>query len=567
MIFKNSLLTLCFILSNLILVTAQGDELKGWHLLSPASKRPGTSINDVYKSILKNKPSYQVIVAVIDGGVDIYHEDLKQNIWVNPKEIPGNGIDDDHNGYVDDINGWNFIGNAAGENVHYDTYEATRTLATLKKKYAGIKPELIAKENQEEYRKYTDLEKENETKKKNAEDQWQELKRNEGILIQVIDAVKKELGPLPLNKENLAKVDTNKNVYVNVGTKILTQILSEQPMLNSFDQISNSVREEYSAPREELESKFLYQLNTDYDSRKLVGDHYDDVTEKYYGNNNVKGPDAMHGTHVAGIIGAIRGNGIGMDGIATNVKIMALRVVPDGDERDKDIANAIRYAVDNGARVINMSFGKGESPYKKAVDDAVVYAEKHDVLLVHAAGNSADDNDATPSFPVSNLDRHGLFAHKKAKNWLEIGALSFSMDEDMIASFSNYGKKNVDIFSPGVRIYSTVPENKYEYLDGTSMASPVTAGVAALIRSYYPKLSAKQVKQALMENGSTLPTKVIKPGTEQKVLLSDLCKSGTYVNAFKAVEAAGKMHGSQTYTGAAVIQTVPPVMSNTKPKA
>ncbi|MEO5582455.1 MAG: S8 family serine peptidase, partial [Saprospiraceae bacterium] len=398
------------------LVHGQGDELKGWQLEGSNSKRPGTSINDVYKNFLKNKPGFEVIVAVIDGGVDVNHEDLKQNIWINPKEIAGNGIDDDHNGYIDDVHGWNFIGNAAGENVHYDTYETTRTLATLKKKYKDIKPEAVPKENQEEFKKYKEMVLDIDTKKQNAEDQWNELKRNETILIQVIEAVKKEMGSLHLNKVNVEKVDTNKNVYVNVGVKILKQILEEQPMINSFDQINNSIREEYSVPREDLESKFLYQYNTDYDSRKIVGDHYEDVTEKFYGNNDVKGPDAMHGTHVAGIIAAVRGNGIGMDGIASNAKIMALRVVPDGDERDKDIANAIHYAVDNGARIINMSFGKGESPYKKAVDEAVLYAEKHDVLLVHAAGNAADDNDVTPSFPISSLDRKGLFVRKKAKN-------------------------------------------------------------------------------------------------------------------------------------------------------
>ena len=544
---------------------AQGDELKGWHLQGASSKRPGTSIDDVYKNILKNKPGYECIVAVIDGGVDINHEDLKQNIWINPKEIPGNGIDDDHNGYIDDMHGWNFIGNAKGENVHYDTYESTRTLGMLKKKYAALKPESITKENQSEYNKYLEMAKDIDTKKKAAEDQWQELKRNETILFQVLDAVKKELGSLSLSKVSIEKVDTNKSMYVNIGVKILKQILEEQPRINSFDQINNSIREEYSAPREELESKFLYQLNTEYDSRKIVGDHYEDVTEKYYGNNDVKGPDAMHGTHVSGIIAAVRGNGIGMDGIDGNAKIMALRVVPDGDERDKDIANAIHYAVDNGARVINMSFGKGESPYKKTVDEAVEYAEKHDVLLVHAAGNAAENNDITPSFPISVLDHHGLFAHKRAKNWLEIGALSFTMDEDMIASFSNFGKKNVDIFSPGVRIYSTIPENKYEYLDGTSMASPVTAGVAALIRSYYPKLSAKQIKKALMENGASISTKLIKPGTQEKVLLSELCKSGSYINAYKALEAASKMKGTQTFTGILIKQASPE--SNSKPKA
>ncbi len=527
----------------------EGLDLVNWHLRGAKNNLPGVDIDEALKTFILKKPSYEVIVAVIDGGVDIHHEDLKQNIWVNPKEIAGNGIDDDQNGYIDDLYGWNFLGNKSGENVQFDTYEATRTLARLRKKYKSINPATLSKEQRIGYERYLEIEKDIEGKKQNAEDQWKDLKRNEAILLQVIDAVEKELGGLPLNSFNLAKIDTNKNVYVNVGSKILAQILLEQPTINSFDQINQSIKDEYGAPRTDLEAKFLYQYNADFNSRKIIGDNYENTEERYYGNNDVKGPDAFHGTHVAGIIAAVRGNGIGMDGVATNVKIMALRAVPDGDEHDKDVANAIRYAVDNGARVINMSFGKGESPYKKAVDDAIRYAEQRDVLLVHAAGNAAEDNDATLHFPVKSLDTKGLFRKKEVKNWLDVGAISFSMNEDLIASFSNYGKKSVDIFSPGVRIYSTAPENKYEFADGTSMASPVMAGVAAQIRSLYPKLSAKQVRKAILENGSTFNKKVIKPGTDDSVMLQDLCKTGSYVNASKAIQAASKMKGNKSFTG------------------
>ncbi len=523
-------------------------DLKGWQLKNSTSGYPGTGVTDLY-SKLKNKPSYEIIVAVIDGGVDINHEDLKSNIWVNRKEIPGNGIDDDKNGYIDDIYGWNFLGNANGENIQYDTYETTRTLARLEKKYKGVSIASVTKDQKADYDHYLSIKADIDGRRKDAESQWKELKKNEDILIQVMDAVEKEMGNSSLTKENIAKVDTSKSMYVNVGTKILSQILAEQPYVKSFDQIRNSIKQEYSAPRSELEAKFLYQLNPDFDSRKIIGDHYEDITERYYGNNDVKGPDAFHGTHVAGIIAAQRNNGIGIDGIATNVKIMTLRAVPDGDEHDKDVANAIRYAVDNGAKVINMSFGKGESPYKKAVDDAILYAEKHDVLLVHAAGNDASDNDEGHNFPLKHLDRKCLFCKKEVKNWLDIGALSFTENEDMIASFSNYGKKSVDIFSPGVRIFSTTPENNYEFADGTSMASPVMAGVAALIRSYYPKLSARQVRQAILENGNHSTKKVIKPGTDEKVLLSDLCNSASYINAINAMNAAAKMKGTRPFTG------------------
>ncbi|MDZ4707869.1 MAG: S8 family peptidase [Saprospiraceae bacterium] len=525
--------------------------LINWQLKDPESKMPGVSADEAYKTILKGKPSYQVIVAVIDGGVDVQHEDLKQNIWVNPKEIPGNGKDDDQNGYIDDIYGWNFIGNASGANVHHDTYEATRTLGTWRKKYLHADVTKLDAAAKAEHQKYLDLEKNIEGKRADAEAQWKDLRRNETILLEVVDAVKKELGSLPLNKTNLERIDTTSNMYVNIGQKILLSVLEEQPYLNSFDQINQSIKQQYSGPRADLEAKFLYQYNADFDSRKIVGDTYENINERFYGNNDVKGPDAFHGTHVAGIIAAVRDNRIGMDGVAANVKIMALRAVPDGDERDKDVANSIRYAVDQGAKVINMSFGKGESPYKKAVDDAIRYAEKHDVLLVHASGNAGEDNDETTHYPVKTLDRKGLFVKKEVKNWLDVGALSFTIGSDMVASFSNYGKKSVDIFSPGVRIYSTAPDNNYEFADGTSMASPVMAGVAALIRSYYPKLSAKQVKKAILKNGNVSNIKVNKPGSSETVLLSQLCKSGSYVNAVKALEAASKMKGSKVFTGTA----------------
>ena len=163
------------------------------------------------------------------------------------------------------------------------------------------------------------------------------------------------------------------------------------------------------------QNKLDYAYNPDYDSRKLiVKDNYADSNERFYGNNDVEGPDALHGTHVAGIVGAVVGNEIGSDGIARNVKLMSVRAVPDGDERDKDVANAIRYAVDNGATIINMSFGKGYSWDKKAVDEAVKYAAKHDVLLVHAAGNSGQNNDKTDNFPNDFIGKHGFIFKKNA---------------------------------------------------------------------------------------------------------------------------------------------------------
>ncbi|MEZ5059157.1 MAG: S8 family serine peptidase [Saprospiraceae bacterium] len=313
-----------------------------------------------------------------------------------------------------------------------------------------------------------------------------------------------------------------------------------------------------------FESKFKYHYNPDFNARTIVGDNYFNTYEKGYGNNDVEGPDAGHGTHVAGIIAASRGNGVGMDGVANSVRIMSVRAVPDGDERDKDVANAIIYAVDNGASVINMSFGKGYSWDKEAVDKAVKYAKKKDVLLIHAAGNDSENNDNTDNFPNDNYEKSGWFSPKKAKNWLEIGALSWKGGENSPATFSNYGKENVDLFAPGVDIYSTIPDQTYASFSGTSMASPVTAGVAAVIRSYYPELTAEQVKEVLMESVVPLEFDVMKPGTEEKVPFSDLSVTGGVVNVYKAVFLASKTKGkkknwkdSPQYKAAGVMPSMP----------
>ena len=275
----------------------------------------------------------------------------------------------------------------------------------------------------------------------------------------------------------------------------------------------------------------------------IVQDNYEDFNDKYYGNNNVhvSNKSALHGTHVSGIIAAARGNGLGMDGVADNVKIMTLRAVPDGDEHDKDIALAIRYAVDNGAQVINMSFGKGFSPEKHWVDEAVKYAESKGVLLVHAAGNDARNIDTTHNYP-SPLFKDGY----RAPNWITVGASGDPKIGGYTASFSNYGKQEVDVFAPGVRIYSTVPGgNTYQNLQGTSMASPVVAGLAAFVLSYYPNLSAEQVKWVI-ENSAQKPAEKVKnPETGDLVDLSEISKSGGLANAYEAIKLAATLKGER----------------------
>ena len=219
--------------------------------------------------------------------------------------------------------------------------------------------------------------------------------------------------------------------------------------------------------------------------------------------------------------------------------------MPDGDEYDKDIALAIRYAVDNGAKVINGSFGKSFSPHKDWVYDAIKYAAKKDVLIVHAAGNDGYNIDETKNINYPNDSQDNI--KEFADNLITIGAINKQYGENVVAPFSNFGKINVDVFAPGEEIYATVPNNKYKYLQGTSMASPNAAGVAALIRSYYPKLKAAQVKKILMESGVALPSMVVlgeseNPGEKPKAVSSvESSKTAKMVNAYNALLMAEKM--------------------------
>ncbi len=286
--------------------------------------------------------------------------------------------------------------------------------------------------------------------------------------------------------------------------------------------------------------------NLAFNSRQSMGDNLYDINDKYYGNNNVIGSkdEESHATHVAGIVGATRNNDIGANGVANHVKIMSVRVVPDGDEHDKDVALGIRYAVDNGAKVINSSFGKAYSPNKQWVYDAIKYAASKDVLIVNAAGNDGANIDEEYTYPNDSKDLITEFTD----NVLTVGAMSSNYNEKLPASFSNYGKINVDVFAPGVQVYSTVPKNHYAKYNGTSMAAPSAAGVATLVRSYYPKLTASQVKHILMNSGLKVDFDVIKPGSKSKenpkgemVPFSSLSVSGRVVNAYNALRMADYM--------------------------
>jgi subtilisin family serine protease len=504
---------------------------KDWFLRDPQTDHlQGVSADKTYSTLLKGKPSKTILVAVIDSGIDTEHEDLKDIIWTNEDEIPGNGIDDDKNGYVDDIHGWNFIGGKNG-NVAEDTYEVTREYMRLKEKYKNADEKKISKKNKAEYEQWKKIKTRYE---KASTDAKQKYNFYNGLYENISfgnDTLKQILGVEKLTPGLIDSVKSeDEKIVIAKGSMAL--VFQQVGADADVDEVIGELKD--AVTYFEVQAKYGY--DTTFNSRKIIGDDYSNLYEKGYGNNDYKGPDATHGTHVAGIIGANRNNSIGIKGIADNVRIMSVRAVPNGDERDKDVANAILYAVDNGAKIINMSFGKSFSPQKEAVDRAVKYAEAKGVLLVHAAGNDGDNNDTDENYPTRYYK-----GGKEAKNWLEIGASSAGDNEEMVASFSNYGKKSVDLFAPGVEIYSTTPDNTYKNESGTSMASPTTAGVAALVWSYFPDLTSAQLKDILRQSTRKFDKmKVLKPGGKDKeeVAFSELSSTGGIVNAYEAVKLA-----------------------------
>lgn len=536
MMLKN--LFLMALLSVSMVAIAQDAPPANWFNLDIATDGvQGMGVEKAYQTALKGRTSKTVIVAVLDSGVDPNHEDLKDVMWTNEKEAKGKpGVDDDGNGYVDDIHGWNFLGGKDGQNIEQMTLEMTRELARYKKMFAGKKPSELTKAEKKEYAKFIAIEDRFNEKKAEDESQLNIVSKLVEQLVEAEVLLKKEIGKDGYDADDLAKLAKTKD------KKLQKAVGTAQFMLDNGYSMTD-----LTDAKKSLEGLVNYSYNLDFDPRSsIIKDNPEDLNDKFYGNNDVQGPDAGHGTHVAGIIGAARNNGKGMNGVADNVRIMSVRCVPDGDEHDKDVALAIRYAVDNGAQVINMSFGKNYSPHKDWVDDAVRYALDHDVVLVHAAGNDANNNDVGGNFPCDIYQKKGgLFKPKTAKNWIEIGAFSWKKGQDRLADFSNFGKKNVDIFSPGVAIYSTVPGSKYKNENGTSMASPAAAGVAAMLRSYFPALTAKQVKSILMESTTPVLGKVKKPGSDELVEMSELCVTGGVVNAEKAVQLALKTKGKK----------------------
>jgi len=504
------------------------------------------STNKAYKELLNTRTPNEIVVAVIDSGVDAEHEDLKDVMWINQGEIPGNKIDDDNNGYIDDINGWNFIGNANGKNVVKDNLEMTRLFAEYRKLFDGRTSVVgLPRDQVEKYQQYIEWKKLIDKAQEGSKGQLMELKQTKTFLLEIMDSVRAFVQSDSISEKDLDLLTISSDQILAIGANVLNNIKIEYGSIPTVSELKSDITYQYDMMIDQKGLKSNYHFNPDLDTRSIVGDNYDDINERYYGNNDVEGPDAMHGTHVAGLIAATRDNDLGLNGIANNVKIMSIRAVPDGDERDKDVANAIRYAVDNGAKVINMSFGKGYSPQKEAVDRAVKYAEKHDVLMIHASGNDNANNDVKPNFPNDTYKKGFgflFFKKKSPSNWLEVGAIANNKGELLVTSFSNYGKREVDVFAPGLFMLSTFPDNDYGILQGTSMAAPIVSGIAGVLRGYFPDLKAKEIKSVIMDSSLKTDQIVVVPGGEGvKKPFSELSVSGGSVNLYTAFQRANSL--------------------------
>ena len=483
-------------------------EKNNWgHLDLVSDTIPGMSVNKAYTDIIGTKKGKKIIVAVIDSGIDLKHEDLDDVLWTNKGEKAGDGIDNDNNGYVDDIHGYNFLGESYNEQL-----EVTR-IVKLKLGDAALQAKAKTK---------VDSEYGTAAQNKLQYEQFLQAVKNAD------EGLKKELKKSDYTKEEVSAIKpTSEAMQQNVG--IALQAYSYAESLPAFAKLLEEGITHFS-------DQANYNYNVNFEGRKVVGDNPYDINDTNYGDGNpqIRVEDESHGTHVAGIIAAERNNGKGVNGVANNVAIMSIRAVPNGDEYDKDIALGIRYAVDNGAKIINGSFGKSYSPKAQWVYDAIKYAAEKDVLFVHAAGNDGADLDdpSNPNFPNDQIDN----GPEMADNVITVGALNPKYGGELLAEYSNYGKINVDIFAPGTDIYSTFPNNEYEHSPGTSMASPAVAGIAAVIWSQYPNLKAAQVKKIILESGLSPMAKVLLGGKAGKTAsLQEISTTGKIANLYNAL--------------------------------
>lgn len=534
---KNFLVFICCIFS-LQLAFAQAPP-KDWSHLNPEKDSiAGINLYEAYE-LLKGREGKEVVVAVIDDGVDVDHEDLVNVMWVNEDEVAGNGIDDDRNGYIDDVHGWNFMGAPDGKTYYFDQAEVTQIYQMWKDKYENVDGTMLPPDKMREYITYQDAKRGHEKGFAAALIQW-ELVEDTNAFVNTMDTLGKRLaGTLEWSQEALESLEVE-NAYEEKVQDFLVSVGAER--FDSMEEMKSFLQQRMGRIYSGAFNNIKFGYNLDYFPRKLTGDNPAVADENDYGAPNIYNAQpeyasraiASHGSHVSGIIAAQRDNEIGIKGVSDHAKIMMLGAVPSsGDERDKDVANAIRYAVDNGASIINMSFGKLMSPHKPAVDAAYKYAEDNDVLIVHLSHNFRTDIDSIHYYPI----RKALDGHI-AQNVIRVGNSTWHLDKNLPAASSNYGAELVDVFAPGTQIYSTVPDDNYDYFSGTSMATPCVAGLAAILRSYFPDLSAVETKAIIKDSVYKIDFEVIRPGERDKVPMTRLCNTGGIVNAYQAVKLA-----------------------------
>lgn len=480
----------------------------------------GVSVNRAY-DVIDIATLQPVVVAVIDDGVDIKHPDFAGRIWTNEKEIPANGIDDDGNGYIDDVNGWNFLGNPSGENISFETLEITRLYRQYKNRFEGSEPASLSKAEKKEYDLYLEYKEAYETEVSSIEEEFGQFAQLSAMYGGAFAYMQEKLGREELTLNDLLEFKPSDE---DEGQVVRFLMIAEQQGLPDY----------LESGSEYFERALEYNYNLDFDPRGIVNVDEAKAANTGYGNNMVDAENPEHGTHVAGIIGALRANNTGVDGIAANAVIMPIRAIPGGDERDEDVALAIRYAVDNGARVVNMSFGKAYSPNSELVFDAIKYAAQKDVLLIHAAGNDGSNNDEVRNFPDGSLGKGKTYS-----NYITVAASGPFVDSTFLAGFSNYGKKKVDVMAPGVEIESLKPEGQMASNSGTSMAAPVVTGIAVLLRGSYPELSAKEIKKIITSSVQPFDDHVVL--TDEGALpLKKLLRNAGVVSTTEAIEAGQK---------------------------
>jgi len=506
---------------------------------------PGISIDVWSNQNMKKAKNKNIYVFVIKSKININHEEMKGKIWVNNNEFPNKGIDDDHNGYVDDINGWSFFGTKSGGYFIWSNFEFVRLIRKYGEFFKSKSESQIDEKDLVLYKEYRRAEIEMDKNNSYYKNWLKSLRYSIALYPKVKDTLKYFF---PKEDYTYKQLDSLYKIY-KINDKTFRQRREDNDndlgmligfMMTRFDFNEMSL-EDVKESESQIDSVVNRNLSFDYNERNFIGDN-PEVLEKGYGNNKVSLDRKLQSNKrkFSGIKAAKRENNKGIKGFSRNIKIMPLNISCSGDEHDKDIAMAIRYAVDNGAKVINMSYGKEFSMYQDWVSDAFKYAEKHDVLIVHSAGNNNSNVDEFQYYP-SDL-KYGIY-EEVSSNFINSGSISHKLDSTFVSSFSNYGKKNVDLFAPGDEIYTTEVGNKYGFDSGTSLAGPMVSGTAALIWLYYPKLTVGQVKQIILDSGTAYDLEVIVPGTkDKKVHFSELSKSGKVLNVYNAMKMAEKIN-------------------------